>query len=156
MADIELKMKSTDFSPTDFDAQGRLRLPVLFWCLLLLQARTWVLFLMAGASRNQGDVLLNLFYPDHHLFWIGLLPGIPAVLAFLISGRRHVHPRVWRLLRPALIMAQIVLLGWQPWQWFNGDAISGIGLSLFIVDIFALWWLLTNRRLRACFTDAAQ
>ncbi len=75
-------MKSTEIHPADYDAQGRVRLPFLFWCVLLLQARTWVLFVMAGASRGQGDTLLNLFYPDHDAFWIGLLPGIPAVLAF--------------------------------------------------------------------------
>jgi hypothetical protein len=28
-----------------------------------LQARTWVLFVMAAASRGQGDTLLNLFIP---------------------------------------------------------------------------------------------
>jgi hypothetical protein len=41
-----------------------------------------------GASRQQGDALLNLFYPDHDNFWLGLLPGIPAVAAF-ISGRQR-------------------------------------------------------------------
>jgi hypothetical protein len=79
-------MKNTEFIPADFDAHGRLRLPFLFWCVLLLQARTWVLFLMAGASRQQGDALLNLFYPDHDNFWLGLLPGVPAVLAFISAG----------------------------------------------------------------------
>lgn len=148
-------MKSTDFSAADFDSQGRLRLPFLFWCLLLLQARTWVLFLMAGASRDQGDVLLNLFYPDHSLFWIGLLPGVPAVLAFLLSGWRHVYPRVWRWLRPMLVVAQVILLCWQPWLWLSGEPLSGIGLSLFLLDVFALWWLLTNSRLRACFNEVA-
>ena len=138
-------MKSTDFSAADFDSQGRLRLPFLFWCLLLLQARTWVLFLMAGASRDQGDVLLNLFYPDHSLFWIGLLPGVPAVLAFLL----------WRWLRPMLVVAQVILLCWQPWLWLSGEPLSGIGLSLFLLDVFALWWLLTNSRLRACFNEVA-
>ena len=149
-------MKSIDFSPDDFDPQGRLRLPFLFWCLLLLQARTWVLFLMAGASRDQGDALLNLFYPDHSLFWIGLLPGVPAVFAFLLSGRRQVYPRIWRLLRPVLILSQLVLLGWQPWLWFTGEPLSGIGLSLFLVDIFALWWLTTNLRLRVCFNEVTE
>ncbi|MEZ2605011.1 DUF2919 domain-containing protein [Kluyvera intermedia] len=149
-------MKSIDFSPDDFDPQGRLRLPFLFWCLLLLQARTWVLFLMAGASRDQGDALLNLFYPDHSLFWIGLLPGVPAVFAFLLSGRRQVYPRIWRLLRPVLILSQLVLLGWQPWLWFTGEPLSGIGLSLFLVDIFVLWWLITNLRLRACFNEVTE
>ena len=143
-------MKSTDFSPADYDAQGRLRLPFLFWCLLLLQARTWVLFLMAGASRDQGDALLNLFYPDHSLFWIGLLPGVPAVL---LSGRRHVYPSLWRLLHPALVVAQLILLFWQPWLWLSGEAVSGVGVSLLVLDIYALWWLLSNRRLRACFRD---
>ncbi|MEH0884212.1 DUF2919 domain-containing protein [Enterobacter sp. UNJFSC 003] len=145
-------MKSTEFHPGDYDGHGRLRLPFLFWCVLLLQARTWVLFVMAGASRGQGDTLLNLFYPDHDAFWLGLLPGVPAVLAFLCSGRRHVMPRLWRALRWLLIVAQIALLCWQPMLWLYGEPLSGIGIALLVADIVALLWLLTNPRLRACFT----
>ena len=62
-------MKSTEFHPVHYDAHGRLRLPLLFWLVLLLQARTWVLFVIAGASREQGTALLNLFYPDHAYSW---------------------------------------------------------------------------------------
>ena len=98
-------MKNTEFIPADFDAHGRLRLPLLFWCVLLLQARTWVLFLMAGASRQQGDAILNLFYPDHERFWLGLLPGVPAVLAFLLSGYRQRLPRLWRAMRWLLVLS---------------------------------------------------
>ncbi|WP_370967501.1 DUF2919 domain-containing protein [Enterobacter wuhouensis] len=145
-------MKSTEIHPADYDAQGRVRLPFLFWCVLLLQARTWVLFVMAGASRGQGDTLLNLFYPDHDAFWIGLLPGIPAVLAFLVSGRRHLIPRFWAALRWLLILAQIALLFWQPVLWWRGEPLTGIGIALVVADIVALLWLLTNPRLRACFT----
>lgn len=65
-------MKSTEFHPVHYDAHGRLRLPLLFWLVLLLQARTWVLFVIAGASREQGTALLNLFYPDHDNFWLGV------------------------------------------------------------------------------------
>ncbi len=54
---------------------------------------------MAGASRQQGDAILNLFYPDHERFWLGLLPGVPAVLAFLLSGYRQRLPRLWRAMR---------------------------------------------------------
>lgn len=144
-------MKSTEIHPADYDAQGRVRLPFLFWCVLLLQARTWVLFVMAGASRGQGDTLLNLFYPDHDAFWIGLLPGIPAVLAFLVSGRRHLIPRFWGALRWLLILAQIALLFWQPVLWWYGELLTGIGIALVVADIVALLWLLTNPRLHACF-----
>ncbi|WEF29348.1 DUF2919 domain-containing protein [Klebsiella aerogenes] len=144
-------MKNTEFIPADYDAQGRLRLPFLFWCVLLLQARTWVLFLMAGASRQQGDALLSLFYPDHDNFWLGLVPGVPAVLAFLLSGQRQRFPRIWPLMRWLLIISQALLLAWQPWLWFSGEAPSALTIALLAADLYALWWLITSRRLRACF-----
>lgn len=139
-------MKSTEFHPVHYDAHGRLRLPLLFWLVLLLQARTWVLFVIAGASREQGTALLNLFYPDHDNFWLGLIPGIPAVLAFLLSGRRATFPRTWRVLYFLLLLAQVVLLCWQPWLWLNGESVSGIGLALVVADIVALIWLLDDTR----------
>lgn len=149
-------MKSIEFLPSDFDPHGRLRLPFLFWCVLLLQARTWVLFVIAGSSREQGASLLTLFYPEHDNFWIGLIPGIPAVLAFLFSGRRHHFPRFWPALWSMLTIAQLVLLLWQPFLWLAGEAFTGIGLTLAMADLFALWWLLTNPRLRACFRPEPQ
>ncbi|WP_097325029.1 DUF2919 domain-containing protein [Escherichia coli] len=149
-------MKSTEFHPVHYDAHGRLRLPLLFWLVLLLQARTWVLFVIAGASREQGTALLNLFYHDHDNFWLGLIPGIPAVLAFLLSGRRASFPRTWRVLYFLLLLAQVVLLCWQPWLWLNGESVSGFGLALVVADIVALIWLLTNRRLRACFNEVKE
>jgi len=144
-------MKSTDIHPADYDALGRVRLPFLFWCVLLLQARTWVLFAIASASRGQGDALLTLFYPDRDAFWLGLLPGIPAVAAFLCSGRRQQIPRLWASLRALLILAQTVLLCWQPLLWVAGEPFSGTGIALVVADIVALFWLLTNPRLRASF-----
>lgn len=140
------------YFPSDYDRNGLLKLPFLFWCVLVLQARTWVLFIMAGASRGQGDTLLNLFYPDHDNFWWGLLPGVPAVIAFLFTGRRQAFPLLWAALRWVLILAQMTLLLWQPVLWYFGETVSGTGLALVVLDIYALWWLLTSRRLRACFT----
>jgi len=141
------------FHPSAYNHSGQLRLPFLFWCVLLLQARTWVLFVVAGGSRDQGNTLLNLFYPDHDNFWLGLLPGVPAVLTFLLSGRRQLLPRVWYSLRWLLILAQVVLLCWQPVLWLYGERLSGIGVALVVADIVALLWLLTNPRLRACFAQ---
>lgn len=126
-------MKSTEFHPADYDVHGRLRLPFLFWCVLLLQARAWVLFVIAGSSRGQGNTLLNFFYPDHDNFWLGLLPGVPAVVAFLLSGRREAVLGVWRWLRGLLILAQLVsvvlaagdVAGWRPGQRRRAGAAAG-------------------------------
>lgn len=78
------------------------------------------------------------------------------VLAFLLSGRRATFPRTWRVLYFLLLLAQVVLLCWQPWLWLNGESVSGIGLALVVADIVALIWLLTNRRLRACFNEVKE
>lgn len=73
-------------------------------------------------------------------------------MAFLLSGRREAFPDVWRWLRGFLILAQLALLCWQPVMWLGGDPVDGVGLALLLADIVALIWLLTNQRLRACFS----
>jgi hypothetical protein len=136
---------------SDYNSRGWLRLPPLFWVVLVLQARTWVLLVLAGASRQQGETLLALFYPDRTAFWLGLLAGIPAALAFLLSGRRHRFVRLWRWWRWVLIVAQLALSLWQLWMLAQGEAETVTALALLIVDLLALWWLLVSHRLRACF-----
>ncbi len=37
-------------------------------------------------------------------------------------------------------------------MWLGGDPVNGVGLALLLADIVALIWLLTNQRLRACFS----
>lgn len=106
-----------------------------------------------GASRQQGDVLLNLFYPDHDNFWLGLLPGIPAVLAFIVSGQRQRFPRLWPLMRWLLVLSQTLLLLWQPLLWLSGESPSMLTIGLLIADLYAFWWLLASRRLKACFQE---
>lgn len=140
------------FLPNDYNSYGQLRLPVFFWLVLFLQARTWVLFILAGASREQGEALLRLFYPDSETFWFELLPGLPAVIAFLLAGRRVHWPRLWSAWRWVLIVAQGGLLLWQIALVFTEDSLSGVTLALMVIDIVALVWLLTNPRLRACFS----
>jgi len=138
------------YSYHDFDAKGYLKAPILFWAILLFQARTWVLLVIAGASRDQGNAILSWFYPDHDHFWLGLLPGLPAALAFLLSGRRHLWPILWPRLRGVLVVTQLLLLVWQC-SGLADEEISGITIALLIMDILALWWLATNRRLRDYF-----
>ena len=126
-------MKSTEFHPADYNVHGRLRLPFLFWCVLLLQARARVLFVIAGSSRGQGNTLLNFFYPDHDNFWLGLLPGVPAVVAFLLSGRREAFPRCVALATRTpdprstgvVVLAAGDVAGWRPGQRRRAGAAAG-------------------------------
>ncbi|MTD28624.1 DUF2919 domain-containing protein [Erwinia sorbitola] len=143
------------YSPDDYDTKGLLRLPLSFWAILLLQARTWVLFVAAGASRQQGESLLALFYPDNHAFWLGLALGIPAALGLLLTGYRQRLPRLWQAWRWVLVATLFLTLGVQLGELWQGDEpVSSLVLLVSLLDVVALVALLAYRRLRDCFDPA--
>ncbi|WP_337023348.1 MULTISPECIES: DUF2919 domain-containing protein [unclassified Pantoea] len=145
-------MMGLKYLPDEYDAKGQLRLPFLFWLILLLQARTWMLLVMAGASRQQGNDLLALFYPDRQSFWIGLALGIPAAMGLLLTGYRQRWPRLWQTWRHVLSVSLLISLlsqGYCLWQGAFPD--SPLPLLLTLFDLLALVWLQTHQRLRDCF-----
>lgn len=139
-------------SPDDYDHKGQLRLPFSFWLILLLQARSWLLFVMAGASREQGSDLLELFYPDVRTFWIGMALGIPAALGLLLTGYRQRLPRLWQAWRWVLCAALLAMMLTQGFALWQGDEqLSLLVVLIMLVDLLALGYLLLNQRLRNCF-----
>ncbi|NIG21904.1 DUF2919 domain-containing protein [Pantoea sp. Al-1710] len=145
-------MMGLKYLPDEYDAKGQLRLPFLFWPILLLQARTWLLLVMAGASRQQGNDLLALFYPDRQSFWIGLALGIPAAAGLLLTGYRQRWPRLWQSWRQVLSVSLLISLLSQGYGLIQGafpDSPRPLLLTLF--DLLALIWLQTHQRLRDCF-----
>ncbi len=51
-------------------------------------AKAWVVFIVAGASRESGSKILNIVYPDHSMLYLGLVMGVPSImLMWLISLR---------------------------------------------------------------------
>ncbi|ERK14282.1 MAG: DUF2919 domain-containing protein [Pantoea sp.] len=150
-------MVTLKYPPEEYDAKGQLRLPFLFWLILLLQARTWLLLVMAGASRQQGNDLLALFYPDRQSFWLGLALGVPSAIGLLLTGYRQRWPRVWQSWRWVLSLSLLINLLWQGvnlWQGEMPDSPFPLLLTLF--DLLALYWLQTHRRLRDCFLPEHQ
>lgn len=137
------------YSPDSYNTYGQLKLPLLFWLVLLLQARTWVILVMAGASRQQGEALLGLFYPDTQAFYAGLGSGLIALLVFLLSGHRHRFPRLWSVSRLALVLVSLLMFGGQL-TGLNASSFeqSPLPLVLLIFDLLSALWLLVNPRLR--------
>jgi hypothetical protein len=107
---------------------------------------------MAGASRQQGNDLLALFYPDRQAFWVGLALGLPALAGLLLTGYRTRLPRLWHAWRSVLALSLLINLLWQGWQFTQGDLLSSpLPLLLTLFDLLALLWLQFNRRCRDCF-----
>ncbi|KAJ9432279.1 Protein of unknown function [Candidatus Pantoea symbiotica] len=150
-------MVALKYLPEEYDAKGQLRLPFLFWLILLLQARTWLLLVMAGASRQQGNDLLALFYPDRQSFWLGLALGIPAAIGLLLTGYRQRWPRLWQSWRHVLSASLLISLLWQGFSLLQGAfPDSPLPLLLTLFDLLALFWLQTQHRLRDCFLPEHQ
>ncbi|WP_156103081.1 DUF2919 domain-containing protein [Erwinia sp. 9145] len=145
-------MMNQTATPDDYDAKGQLKLPLIFWLILLLQARTWVLFVAAGASRQQGAALLEMFYPDSTTFWVGLALGLPAAVGLLLTGYRQRLPRLWQAWRTVLALTLIATLVLQ--FLLNDDAFSPLSIVVSGCDLLALGYLWLSERLRACFDPA--
>ena len=150
-------MNGLKYLPEEYDAKGQLRLPFLFWLILLLQARTWLLLVMAGASREQGNDLLALFYPDRQSFWLGLALGVPAAIGLLLTGYRQRWPRLWQSWRHVLSASLLLSLLWQGAALVQGElADSPLPLLLGLFDLLALIALHAHQRLRDAFLPEHQ
>jgi len=144
-------------NPDDYNNHGMLRLPLWFWTILILQARTWLIFILAGASRQEGNELLALFYPDQHAFWYGMLLGLPPALIFVMSGRRHLIPRIWQAGYWLLLAGMFVAFALQALGlWQTSGSLSVVDIILALLDAGALAYWLLSRRLRACFDEACR
>ena len=54
----------------------------------MLLAKAWVVFVVAGASRDSGSTILSYVYPAHDMLYLGLIMGIPSIaLMWLVSLR---------------------------------------------------------------------
>ncbi|SDH52126.1 Protein of unknown function [Vibrio xiamenensis] len=103
-----------------YDSHGFLKAPTWLWLGWLFLAKAWVVFVVAGASRESGNKILAAVYPDHHFLYLGLALGLPSIIfMWLISLRRP--ERVWlnRLVASARavtlisIAAQLAQTGYQ-------------------------------------------
>ncbi|WP_375753139.1 DUF2919 domain-containing protein [Vibrio sp. HN007] len=139
-----------------YDKNGFLNAPVWLKLGWLFLAKAWVVFIMAGASREKGVEILEWIYPVPATLNIGLAVGAPAIVLFWLLGLRH-QDRKWvvgifsygRIITLLTILAQLGLVVYQiylekgAFSWPN--ALTLVGL---------LWLLLfvqKSKRVRDCF-----
>ncbi|ROV58796.1 DUF2919 domain-containing protein [Vibrio ponticus] len=76
------------YSLEQYDKNGFLHAPKWLWLGWMLLAKAWVVFVVAGVSRDSGNTILSYVYPDHQMLYLGLAMGLPSIaLMWLISLR---------------------------------------------------------------------
>ena len=139
-----------------YDKHGYLKAPVWLWLGWLFLAKAWVVFVVAGVSRESGAKLLEIIYPDHTTLYIGLVAGIPVMLfSWLIGLRSPERVLICRVIeygKPVsvvTILGQLALVGYQiylsrgAFSWSN--ALTLVGLLWFLL------FVMKSRRVRDCF-----
>lgn len=142
-----------------YDEAGRVKPPwLLFLCLCFL-ARGIVVFIASLSFRQDGGLLLSIFYPLKYQFYLSLLTAIPAIMTLLFVGFRE---RIWNAGKGALYLAVPVLLAYL----IASDLIIQLyilreqhfafawptALTLFSVLLFA-WYLISSKHMRIMLSD---
>ncbi|EDR8674571.1 DUF2919 family protein [Salmonella enterica] len=142
------------FRPGDFDDNGLLKAPVLFWGGLVVLARAWWLAGLTAMMAPADNIQAGFLWPDIRLQLVALAAGIPGMAMLFIYPLRGRSPRLSQV-NYALILAAIVAMavtdltglmiappgGWDAGWFFLCLDMAGGGM---------LW---PDRWLRAVFLD---
>ncbi len=144
------------YSIEEYDDEGFLKAPKWLWLGWLFLAKAWIIFIVAGVSREVGTELLETIYPVHAALYTGLITGLPAlILIWSIGLRKPQRKRVCILLSlgrgitQVTILTQLVVVIYQIYlesarfSWTNGITLLGL-----------FWFLLyvsRSRRVKDCF-----
>lgn len=127
-----------------YDQHGILKTPIWLWLGWAFLTRAWVVFIVAGASRQEGSQILEYVYPNHTMLYFGLIMGLPIVVGMWLVGLRKADSdRVNRcvgylrwisILVVALQLAHTVyLVNLQHWQFTWTNAVTLVLLCWFAI-----------------------
>jgi len=89
-------MKQRLYALHHYTEAGDLKAPPFLLFILIFLSRTWALLIISAVSRQTGNELLQIFYPDKLHFYQGLAVGLLPIIIFIVSGRRHAQNQ-WAL-----------------------------------------------------------
>ncbi|MGR5254213.1 DUF2919 domain-containing protein [Vibrio astriarenae] len=90
---------------------GFLKAPILLMLGWFFLARAWVVFIVAGASREDGAKILEWVYPDSQMLKVGMLLGLPSlVFMWLIALRNQERKTINRIVSVAKPVTFLMIL----------------------------------------------
>ncbi|CAH0534165.1 Inner membrane protein YfeZ [Vibrio stylophorae] len=153
------KIALGSYNDEDFDQYGLLKPSHWLWLVVLLLMRGWLIFVMAGVSREHGSPILSQFYPQHGQLAVALLLGLPAlVLAWTASLKQYRHTfsaRYWRYGQPILLLSLLIdglnQLVTIHHLWSQGEVVATWQPILLLTTVWAFIFMLKSQRSREAF-----
>lgn len=143
-----------------YDKHGFLKAPKFLWLGWLFMAKAWVVFVVAGASRDSGSKILSIVYPDHSMLYLGLAMGIPSIaLMWMISLRspeRSWINRVVSLGRSVTILTACAQLAQSLYHvYLTHGAFSWTNGAVMLLLLWFILYVAKSRSVRDCFYNPA-
>lgn len=95
--------------PDDFDNNGLLKVPVLFWAALTVLARAWLLTGLMVMTVSSGNVQPGFLWPDLRFLIVALVAGLPGISMIFIYPLRGRWPGLSRANYVLILIALFVL-----------------------------------------------
>lgn len=156
-------MKGKKYPFSAYDKHLSLKMSPLMWLAILFLARPYAIFIMSIANRRDRMGVLETFYGDPAVSFLGALAAIPAIILVLAwikrqPGAAALTRRVWASGRLLLILASIlnIIIIFLPALTGAVLRISMVGWIETIICIFIIIYLIRSTRVRDTFADFPQ
>lgn len=142
----------------DFDLEGRVKVPVGFYLVLVYLLRGYFIWVISLTHRENPGLIISLIYPLPSVFYTSMLIGIPGLMAyalFLSKGRlwtrleNKVWPIFWYLI-PIGLFADLALQGMSMSQ--SHFLVHWSGPVIFLFGAYLTWYWLSSKRLKRFFS----
>ncbi|EGU48235.1 hypothetical protein VII00023_21012 [Vibrio ichthyoenteri ATCC 700023] len=139
-----------------YDKNGFLNAPRLLWLGWMLLAKAWVVFVVAGASRDSGSEILTYVYPDHDMLYLGLMMGVPSIaLMWLVSLRTPERGWVSRLVswgKPITLITAVSQLAQSVYHvYLQAGAFSWTNGLIMLLLLWFCIYVYQSKTVRDCF-----
>lgn len=147
------------FYPIDaYDKHGLLKPSAMLWLTLAFSAKAWVVFVMAGASRDQGAQILEVLYPLRENLYFAMVIGLPALLLMWLTGQRHKNNKLintlWQHGKTILLAAYVTDCALQVYQLsLIHGAFSWAQAVTLLLTLWLSAYIARSTRVRNTFAD---
>ncbi len=139
---------------SDFDLDGRVRVPIGFYLVLLYLMRGYFIWIMSLTHRNDPTLILSLIYSDNGTFYQALTVGLPAFIfygLFLSKGRvyKSFESVLWKKSLWVIGLTLLADLALQIVTIYHQGLIVHWLLPLnFILGVYLTWYWMSSKRVK--------
>lgn len=138
----------------DFDFEGRLKVPIGFYLILLYSLRGYFIWLMSISHRKEPGLIISLVYPDPKMFLATLLIGLPVLLVYILmlsKGRinKSIEMPIWRKSQTIVGITLLVDLSIQAITLWQNQWLMHFSAPLtLMIGIYLLWYWFSSQKVK--------